>query len=151
MRFGRLTLSTAVAIAGLAATAYFALDRENEIGDAGFSSMSKGGAHEWAIYLTNNGPQAMEDIRIKIDGLDNAGALIGQHTATLPLLAAGQRDGLRFAMRDDAASVRACLTFAGAFPFQYDYKILEGSAHSYLSKVRVRDQGSTWFSRSSCD
>jgi len=151
MKLGRLTLSTAVAIAGLVATAYFALDREIEVGDVGFSSTSKGGAHEWAIYLTNNGPQAMEDIRIEIDGLDDAGARIGRHTASLPLLAAGSRDGVRFAMRDDAQSVRACLTFAGAFPFQYDYKALSGSAHPYLSKVRVRDQGSTWFSRGSCD
>jgi len=151
MNFGRLTLSTAVAIAGLAATAYFALDREIEVGDVGFSSMSKGGAHEWAIFLTNNGPQAMEDIRIEIDGLDGAGAPIGRHTASLPLLAAGQRDGVRFAMRDDAKTVRACLTFAGAFPLQYDYKTLAGSAHPYLSKVRVRDQGSTWFLRGSCE
>ena len=151
MKVGRLTLSTAVAIAGLVATAYFALDREIEVGDVGFSSIGKGGAHEWAIYLTNNGPQAMEDIRIVIHGLDDAGALIGRHTESLPFLAAGQRDGMRFAMRDDAKSVRACLTFAGAFPFQYDYRTLAGSAHMYLSKVRVRDQGSTWFARGSCE
>ncbi len=151
MTLGRLTLSTAVAIAGLVVTAYFALDREIEVGDVGFSSMNKGGAHEWAIYLTNNGPQAMEDIRIEIDGLDDAGALIGRHKVSLALLAAGSRDGVRFAMREDAENVRACLTFAGAFPFQYDYRALAGSAHPYLSKVRVRAQGSTWFSRGACD
>ncbi len=151
MTLGRLTLSTAVGIAGLVATAYFALERDIEVGDVGFSSWSKGGAYEWAIYLTNNGPQAMEDVRIEIDGLDGAGAVIGRHTASFPVLAAGSRDGVRFAMREDAESVRACLTFAGAFPFQYDYKLLTGSAHSYLSKVRVHDQGATWLSRSNCD
>ncbi len=151
MKLGRLTLSTAVGIAGLAATAYFALDREIQVGDVGFSSVRKDGAYQWSIFLTNNGPAAMEDVRIDLVGLDDAGAPLGRQTLILPLLASGQRDGQSVRMDQDADSVSACLTFAGAFPFQYDYKMLAGPAHSYLSKVRVRGQGTTWFSRSKCN